>query len=260
MTSGGYIEGVRGTALGQVNSLYNQAVARGSYNSSSVQALKTLSSHVTTYLGLGNGHLNNLSAFISEKNAAVSADSYDVSVYNSLVSDKSSTIWTTYNSQKSSYDTQNAAWTAWSNYDTNHKTWENELAQLENAWTAYNNSSVTETVTEELEAKNDLVEALKSNSDFLIQGILSGYLTLMKDGQEVSLAGSKEISTVYDKTDDAQAEAEYKAEMAKINRKEKALDNEMKRLDTEHSALQTELESIKAIISDHAGKDFNLFS
>ena len=106
----------------------------------------------------------------------------------------------------------------------------------------------------------DLAEALKSNSDFLIQGILSGYLTLMKDGQQVSLAGSKEISTVYDKSDDAQAEAEYNAAMAKINRKEKALDNEMKRLDTEHSALQTELESIKSIISDHAGKDFNLFS
>lgn len=107
---------------------------------------------------------------------------------------------------------------------------------------------------------NKSFEEMLNNSDFLIQGILSGYLTLMKDGQQVSLAGSKEISTVYDKSDDAQAEAEYNAAMAKINRKEKALDSEMKRLDTEHSALQTELESIKSIISDHAGKDFNLFS
>ena len=109
-------------------------------------------------------------------------------------------------------------------------------------------------------ASNKSFEQMLNNSDFLIQGILSGYLTLMKDGQQVSLAGSKEISTVYDKSDDAQAEAEYNAAMAKINRKEKALDSEMKRLDTEHSALQTELESIKSIISDHAGKDFNLFS
>ena len=118
------------------------------------------------------------------------------------------------------------------------------------------NKVATQTSTK----SNSDFEQMLNNSDFLIQGILSGYLTLMKDGQQVSLAGSKEISTVYDKSDDAQAEAEYNAAMAKINRKEKALDSEMKRLDTEHSALQTELESIKSIISDHAGKDFNLFS
>ena len=127
---------------------------------------------------------------------------------------------------------------------------ENETQNITQNITTNNSSSTS---------ANSLAQML-NNSDFLIQGILSGYLTLMKDGQQVSLAGSKEISTVYDKSDDAQAEAEYNAAMAKINRKEKALDNEMKRLDTEHSALQTELESIKSIISDHAGKDFNLFS
>ena len=105
-----------------------------------------------------------------------------------------------------------------------------------------------------------LAEQLKSSSKFLIQGLLSGYLTLMKDGKDVSLSSSTDILTKYDKSDDAQAEAEYEAEMKKINRKEKLLDNQMKQLDTEHSAMQQEINSVKSIIQRHAEKDFSLFA
>ncbi len=105
-----------------------------------------------------------------------------------------------------------------------------------------------------------LAEQLKSSSKFLIQGLLSGYLTLMKDGKDVSLSSSTDILTKYDKSDDAQAEAEYEAEMKKINRKEKLLDNQMKQLDTEHSAMQQEIQSVKSIIQQHAEKDFSLFA
>ena len=82
----------------------------------------------------------------------------------------------------------------------------------------------------------------------------------MKDGQQVSLTSDTNFTTEYDKSDDAAAEAEYKSQIAKINRKEKLLDNQAKRLDTEYSALSTELETIKSIISTHASKDFSLFS
>ena len=105
-----------------------------------------------------------------------------------------------------------------------------------------------------------MAEQLKSSSKFLIQGLLSGYLTLMKDGKDVSLSSSTDILTKYDKSDDAQAEAEYEAEMKKINRKEKLLDNQMKQLDTEHSAMQQEINSVKSIIQRHAEKDFSLFA
>ncbi len=104
-----------------------------------------------------------------------------------------------------------------------------------------------------------LAQQLKSNPQFLIQGLLSGYLTLVKDGQDVSLSSATNILEQYDKSDDAAAEAEYNAQMAKINRKEKVLDNQMKSLDTEHSAMQQEIESVKSIISKHAENDFNLF-
>ncbi len=109
-------------------------------------------------------------------------------------------------------------------------------------------------------ARTDLQSQLQSNPQFLIQGLLSGYFVLMKDGQQVSLTSDTKFLTEYDKSDDAAAEAEYKSQIAKINRKEKLLDNQAKRLDTEYSALSTELETIKSIISTHASKDFSLFS
>ena len=60
--------------------------------------------------------------------------------------------------------------------------------------------------------------------------------------------------------DDAAAEAEYNAQMNKINRKEKILDMQAKRLDTEYSALTNEYNSIKTIIDNHTQKDFSYFS
>ena len=100
----------------------------------------------------------------------------------------------------------------------------------------------------------------KWNSNSLIQGLLSGYLVLVKDGQQVSLSSATDIIESYDKTDDAAAEAEYNAQMNKINRKEKILDMQAKRLDTEYSALTNEYNSIKTIIDNHTQKDFSYFS
>ena len=105
----------------------------------------------------------------------------------------------------------------------------------------------------------DLEDQLK-NSQFLIQGLLSGYLVLMKDGQQVSLSSATDIIESYDKSDDAAAEAEYNAQMSKINRKEKMLDMQAKRLDTEYSALTTEYDSVKNLIQNHTQKDFSYFS
>lgn len=105
----------------------------------------------------------------------------------------------------------------------------------------------------------NLADMLK-NSDFLIQGLLSGYLTLVKDGKMVSLSSCTDILTEFDKSDDARAEAEYNAEMAKLNRKEKQIDDQANRLDTEYKALTTEYSSVESILKDHTSKDFELFS
>ena len=78
--------------------------------------------------------------------------------------------------------------------------------------------------------------------------------------ENISLSANNRI---FEKTDDSQiakAEAEYNAETAKINRKEKMLDMQQKNLDTEHTALQTEFDSLKTLIGDNVEKSFNLFS
>ena len=124
---------------------------------------------------------------------------------------------------------------------------------------AENNSAKSSSV-DISSASSDFAAQLRQSPNFLIQGLLSGYLVLMKDGQQVSMTSATDIEESYDKSDDAAAESEYNSEMAKINRKEKLLDMQAKRLDTEYSSLTTELESIKSIISSHASKDFSYFS
>lgn len=142
-----------------------------------------------------------------------------------------------------------------------YQNWQNEIKKSEKAWAKYDAyveaKASAENPTSE---QRELANQLKSSNDFLIQGLLSGYFVLMKDGQQVSLTSDTNFTTEYDKSDDAAAEAEYKSQIAKINRKEKLLDNQAKRLDTEYSALTTEMETIKSIISTHASKDFSLFS
>lgn len=106
-----------------------------------------------------------------------------------------------------------------------------------------------------------LSEQLIASPEFLIQGLLNGYFMLVgSDGKTKSLTTEKHFETVYDKSDDAIAEAKYNKEMSKINRKEKLLDQQAKQLDTEYSTLTTELESVKSIISSHTSNDFNMFS
>ena len=145
-------------------------------------------------------------------------------------------------------------------YEQEYKEYTRKLQESTTLWNEYEQSLIDK---EELKdgktpASVELYNQLK-NSQFLIQGLLSGYLALVKDGQQVSLSSATSIIEEYDKSDDAAAEAEYNTQMSKINRKEKQLDMQAKRIDTEYSALQQEYESVKSIISNHA-KDFYYFS
>ena len=149
------------------------------------------------------------------------------------------TNWVTANSSNGVNDTPNAGQAAGSNSGST--------------------AGTTGTTGTNATAAQELAAQLK-NTQFLIQGLLSGYLVLVKDGQQVSLSSATDIIESYDKTDDAAAEAEYNAQMNKINRKEKILDMQAKRLDTEYSALTNEYNSIKSIIDNHTQKDFSYFS
>ena len=174
--------------------------------------------------------------------------------------------WNTYNTKKAEYDSKRQAYQAQlSQYNIDYTNWvtansSNGINETQNAGqaTGLNSGSTAGTTEANATAAQELAAQLK-NTQFLIQGLLSGYLVLVKDGQQVSLSSATSIIEEYDKSDDATAEAEYNTQMAKINRKEKQLDMQAKRIDTEYSALQQEYESVKSIISNHA-KDFSYFS
>ncbi len=147
-------------------------------------------------------------------------------------------------------------------YEQEYANYQKEYQAAESAWNAYDTYIAKKEAKESgqpASAAEEFYNQLQ-NSQFLIQGLLSGYLTLMKDGKEVSLASATDILEDYDKSDDAAAEAEYNSQMNKINMKEKMLDMQAKRIDTEYSALTTEYESIKNIISQHTSKDFSYFT
>ena len=161
------------------------------------------------------------------------------------------------------YNRDYANWlTANSSSSTNNAPSAEQTSNASSSFTTISGASLettTGTTGSSVAASQELAAQLK-NPQFLIQGLLSGYLTLMKDGQQVSLSSATDIVESYDKSDDATAEAEYNAQMNKINRKEKTLDMQAKRLDTEYSALTNEYNSIKTIISNHTQKDFSYFS
>ena len=109
---------------------------------------------------------------------------------------------------------------------------------------------------------SELYEMIESGQ-FYLEGAVT---TTTADGVSVSGTGEISVSSTTalaiesDSSELAKAEAEYNASTAKINKKEKLLDNDLKALDTEHQALKTEQDSIKSLIKDNVDKTFNLFS
>jgi len=209
----------------------------------------------------------------AEKNAQYQAD---LEAYN-----QNQQEWNTYNTKKAEYDQKYQAYQAQLNqYNVDYANWvtansssnssegaskAGQTTGASSGSTTIDNSGstgstrTTGTTGVSAAASQELAEQLK-NTQFLIQGLLSGYLALVKDGQQVSLSSATDIIESYDKSDDAAAEAEYNAETNKINRKEKMLDMQAKRLDTEYSALTNEYNSVKTIIDNHAQKDFEYLS
>ena len=68
------------------------------------------------------------------------------------------------------------------------------------------------------------------------------------------------ICDILDTSDDAAVAAEYEAQSAFWQQKDKQLELEVKKLETEHNALQTEIDSVKKVINDNVEKSFKTFS
>lgn len=72
--------------------------------------------------------------------------------------------------------------------------------------------------------------------------------------------GSSAIAEVYDTSDDAAAEAEYKSDMTALEKRDKILELRLEQIQTEQNSVETELDSIKQIIDKNIEDSFKTFS
>ncbi|MBQ8634918.1 hypothetical protein IJ425_02040 [bacterium] len=86
----------------------------------------------------------------------------------------------------------------------------------------------------------------------------TGEQELRTEGWDVLGGGA--ISEQYDKTDDAAAEAEYKAMQDKVQSIDKKLELKLDQLESERSAIETEIESVSKVIEKNIETSFSAFS
>lgn len=72
--------------------------------------------------------------------------------------------------------------------------------------------------------------------------------------------GGGAISEDYDTSDDAVAEAEYKAMQDKVQTIDKKLELQISQLESEREAIQTEIDSVSKVIEDNIESSFKAFS
>ena len=144
------------------------------------------------------------------------------------------------------------------------------------------NATIQTIVDENGNEADYVIESQFSESDFMIADDLedvTNFQRAIQDGvyffakfKENSETGEKElrteqwdvlgggaISEEYDKTDDAKAEAEYKAVQDKVQMVDKKLEMRLDQLESERSAIQTEMESVSKVIEDNIEKSFKTF-
>ena len=76
----------------------------------------------------------------------------------------------------------------------------------------------------------------------------------------ISLSSNTSIKERRYEEDDAEAEARYTEQMAKVKRKEQALDLEAQQIETQHSAVSTEIEAVQNLVKKNSETSFKYFS
>lgn len=83
---------------------------------------------------------------------------------------------------------------------------------------------------------------------------------LNADGNDTSISGDENITTTYDTSDDAAAQAKYDQKMARIQVKEKQLQIDLEQIKNQQKACDTEIDSIQKIIDKNIERTFKVFS
>ena len=83
---------------------------------------------------------------------------------------------------------------------------------------------------------------------------------LYKVFKNTSVATSTMIQEVSDEIGLKKAEAQYEADMRRINVKDSRYDNELAQLETERNAIKTEIDTLKSVARDNVDRTFKIFT
>lgn len=86
-----------------------------------------------------------------------------------------------------------------------------------------------------------------------------GTLAVYKVFEDTSVSTSTKVQEVSDEVGLKKAEAQYEADMNKINAKDTRYDNELSQLETERNAIKTEIESLETVAKDNVDRTFKIF-
>ncbi|MCR5265651.1 MAG: hypothetical protein K6E29_03550 [Cyanobacteria bacterium RUI128] len=75
-----------------------------------------------------------------------------------------------------------------------------------------------------------------------------------------SVATNPNLQEVSDETNLKKAEAQYEADMKKIDMKDRHFDTQLAALDAERNAIKSEMETLKTVAKDNVERTFKLFS
>ena len=78
--------------------------------------------------------------------------------------------------------------------------------------------------------------------------------------EKTSVSTSTKIQEVSDEMNLKKAEAQYEADMNRINSKDARFDNELSQLETERNAIKQEIETLKNVAKENVDRTFKIFS
>jgi phage terminase Nu1 subunit (DNA packaging protein) len=100
-------------------------------------------------------------------------------------------------------------------------------------------------------AKRSTTGSVSSNSD--------AFTTFVED-ELTSVSTDTGLSEVSDETNLKKAEAQYEADMKRIDAKDTKYDTELAALDTERNAVKNEMETLQSVAKENVERTFKLFS
>lgn len=86
-----------------------------------------------------------------------------------------------------------------------------------------------------------------------------GNLYVYKVFDDTSVSTSTKVQEVSDEVGLKKAEAQYEADMNKINAKDTRYDNKLSQLETERNAIKTEIESLETVAKENVERTFKIF-